>query len=288
MATYYRVKISNDDNPQNPRTDWDNVGTMLCWHRRHCLGDYQDKRRGAKGNPKCEHQREDVGETLLHMIAEFDSEFESRLDNDWWNYHEKKRGIDKLSGDAYFKARGELSKDREALIQRKVEKYYVILPLYLYEHSGMTMNTSGFSCPWDSGQVGFIYVSRKAAKAEYGYPELKEPGWSAAMEQRCIEALKSEVKVYDQFLQGDVYGFVVEKLVYEFEQPVIEEVDPEDDDLPWKDADSCWGFFGDDVEESGMIEHSKAFLLPAFKEAQSNIDTWVLFKHEPVEETAPT
>ena len=27
----------------------------------------------------------------------------------------------------------------------------VILPLYLYDHSGITMNTTGFSCPWDSG-----------------------------------------------------------------------------------------------------------------------------------------
>ena len=35
----------------------------------------------------------------------------------------------------------------------------VILPLYLYDHSGITMNTCGFSCPWDSGQVGWIYAS---------------------------------------------------------------------------------------------------------------------------------
>ena len=37
----------------------------------------------------------------------------------------------------------------------------VILPLYLYDHSGIRMNTSGFHCPWDSGQVGFIFVSAK-------------------------------------------------------------------------------------------------------------------------------
>ena len=31
---------------------------------------------------------------------------------------------------------------------------YIYLPLYLYDHSGITMNTTGFSCQWDSGQVG--------------------------------------------------------------------------------------------------------------------------------------
>ena len=41
----------------------------------------------------------------------------------------------------------------------------VILPLYLYDHSGITMNTCGFSCPWDSGQVlSLIHISGKSLK----------------------------------------------------------------------------------------------------------------------------
>src|SRR3990167_995153 len=40
------------------------------------------------------------------------------------------------------------------------EEAHVILPLYLYDHSGLAINTTGFHCPWDSGQVGFIYVSK--------------------------------------------------------------------------------------------------------------------------------
>ena len=35
----------------------------------------------------------------------------------------------------------------------------VYLNLYLYDHSGLRMNTTGFSCPWDSGQVGYIYMT---------------------------------------------------------------------------------------------------------------------------------
>ena len=48
---------------------------------------------------------------------------------------------------------------------------YVLLPLYLYEHGGMTMNTRGYSCSWDSGQVGFIYASKETFRNETAYTE---------------------------------------------------------------------------------------------------------------------
>ena len=59
----------------------------------------------------------------------------------------------------------------------------VILPLYLYDHSGITMNTTGFSCPWDSGKVT---------------PETVE---------KARQVLEGEVKSYDYFLTGQCYGF---------------------------------------------------------------------------------
>jgi len=48
---------------------------------------------------------------------------------------------------------------------------YVILPLYLYDHGGITMSTGAFSCPWDSGQVGWIYAPKKTFIDETGYSE---------------------------------------------------------------------------------------------------------------------
>ena len=63
----------------------------------------------------------------------------------------------------------------------------MILPLYLYDHSGITMNTTGFSCPWDSGQVGWIYADRRRIEAEYGKvtPETVE---------KARQVLEGEVK----------------------------------------------------------------------------------------------
>ena len=43
----------------------------------------------------------------------------------------------------------------------------VVLPVYMYDHSGITINTTGFSCPWDSGMVGIIYVSKEKIREKF-------------------------------------------------------------------------------------------------------------------------
>lgn len=49
------------------------------------------------------------------------------------------------------------------------ENDIVYLPVYLYDHSGLTINTTGFHCPWDSGQVGWIYAEKDRFLKETGY-----------------------------------------------------------------------------------------------------------------------
>lgn len=100
----------------------------------------------------------------------------------------------------------------------------VILPLYLYDHSGITMNTTGFSCPWDSSQVGWIYADKQTIDKEYGKvtPETVE---------KARQVLEGEVKSCDYFLTGQCYGFQL------FKEDV--------------EVDSCWGFLGEirDVQD---------------------------------------
>ena len=48
-----------------------------------------------------------------------------------------------------------------------------IVPLYLYDHSGITMNTTGYGHMgmygyFDSGQVGWIYITHDDIKKEFG------------------------------------------------------------------------------------------------------------------------
>ena len=120
----------------------------------------------------------------------------------------------------------------------------VVLPLYLHDHSGITMNTTGFSCPWDSSQVGFIFVTKKRAREEYGKKRL-----SKKLLARIADCLRSEVKVYDHYLTGEVYGYIVET------QPV-----DADEDAGWDDLDSCFGFYGYDIESNGMMDYIREYV----------------------------
>lgn len=125
-------KIIQDPEPSDPRVENDNVGKMICFHRRYRLGDKHEFK-----TPK---------------------EFE-----DWWA---KQKGIR--------------------------------LPLYLYDHSGLRISTNPFGCPWDSGQVGYIYVTEAKIKEEWGRNKVK-----------AVSYLQGEVAEYNQYLSGDIYGYQI-------------------------------------------------------------------------------
>ena len=188
-----RVRILRDFDPANPRKEWDNVGTMYCWHCRYNLGDEQPR-----------FGPEEFGWRLMY-------EHHPNIPDDISQEH----------------------------IQRFLDKHYVILPLYLYDHGGITMNCGGFSCPWDSGQVGYIFVSMKRARREW-------TGTDEEIRQYAENCLRSEVEVYDNYLTGEVYGYVIEHR--------DEDADPEDESS-WDEVDSCWGFYGSDWKTNGIKEH---------------------------------
>lgn len=104
------------------------------------------------------------------------------------------------------------------------------LPLFLYDHSGITMSTGAFHCPWDSGQVGWIYATRKEVREKYG----NDIRFTKKMVERVTEDLENTVKVYDDYITGAVYGFIVENSEGE-------------------EIDSCWGFYGYDHDKSGLL-----------------------------------
>lgn len=99
--------------------------------------------------------------------------------------------------------------------EEKLGKCCLILPLYLYDHSGITMNTTGFSCPWDSGQVGYIYVTFEDTRKEYGVKRVTDKvrdqtGKMVRAIDMARRLLEAEVRVYDYYLKGEVYCYVVE------------------------------------------------------------------------------
>jgi len=161
----YMIEIEQDEFSDSPR-EWDNLGTMVCFHSRYNLGDKHS------------------------MSIEEAKEFSKRKD-------------------------------------------IFVLPLYLYDHSGLVMDTARFSCPWDSGQVGFIYVTKEAVKKEWKVAKI-----SGTLKMRIESILRAEVQTYSDYLGGNVYHYHVTNKDGEF-------------------CDSCGGFYGYDHEKSGLLEYAK-------------------------------
>lgn len=86
----------------------------------------------------------------------------------------------------------------------KNKKSIVALPLYMFEHSGILLNTTGFSDPWDSGLVGHIYSTYETIREAYGLTRI-----SKVTRKRVEKALKYEVEIYGRYLNGEAYGFKI-------------------------------------------------------------------------------
>lgn len=194
----FTVKICYDPDPTSPR-EWDNLGKMVCWHRRYTLGDEQPSQ-----------DPDDYLESLL------DGDVAERLERRVEREHSKR--ANHLEGNAYFAASREIRKEHMERVMAEVRKHYILLPLYLYDHSGITMRTSAFSCPWDSGQVGYILADVEKVRKEYGCRRI-----TPTIRRKVLEVLKGEVEVYARFLEGGFTGYVVE-------------------DAEGNHKDSCWGF----------------------------------------------
>ena len=153
--------------------------------------------------------------------------FHSRYNlGDKHDYSDARHFMHALSGLYEYEESDYLTDEQLTRCQEEVEKKNVILPLYLYDHSGITMNTGGFSCQWDSGQVGYIYLSLEQARTEYSAKRV-----SKKLRARIEKYLTGEVETYDSYLTGDVRGFSIVR---------------NDDDGDEIDVDSCWGYFGGD------------------------------------------
>lgn len=116
--------------------------------------------------------------------------------------------------------------ERDAQIRALLESgEYIGMPVYAYVHSGATISTTPFGCPWDSGRSGYVYMTREASME---WAETKRVNGKVVTEhtdetlENVRRYLNGCVKEFAQWLEGEVYGFRVL-------------VDGEE-------VDSCWGF----------------------------------------------
>lgn len=121
----------------------------------------------------------------------------------------------------------------------------IIAPLYLYDHSGITISIGEFQEPdkpcggWDSMIVGYIYATREDVYKEFNCKRINKK-----IREKVEKILTIETSLYDSYLIGEVYNFVVK----DDNNEVI---------------DSCCGFLG----EHGMKD--------AISEAKNSIDYYI-------------
>lgn len=252
---FMRLHIEQDDTPTNPRYDYDgNIGKMMCWHRDYRLGDYKENDFSDDDDFLNSLIRDEVKEkTIINYVKskKASNGLELRYDRHermwqlWGTYYwfpigsskdakfgiiEENADIDWLV-DEIIDALPQM--DKWKLLERHAN--IVFLPLYLYDHSGITMNTGGFSDRWDSGQVGYIYTDKKTVIETNGwirndkgrYVKVADRNWKKA----AYLWMEGEVEMYDQYLRGEVYGIITERY------------NPDDDS--WEEEDSGWEFFSD-------------------------------------------
>lgn len=185
------IKIFSDDDPMSP-LEWDLMGKQIYFHRRYTLG--HDTKFSSKMSPI---------EYMIHILV--------------YNYEDKI----KYPKEEYLE---DWLMEEDERVWSWFNKFHLVIPVHAYEHGGITISASGRRAGWDSfdsGQLGFIYVSHEDILKNY-----KRKNITKKLLDRAEKCLIAEVEEYDNFLTGDVWGFRIE-------------------DENGEDLDSCWGFFGD-------------------------------------------
>lgn len=151
-----------------------------------------------------------------------------------------------------YKADENTPKQRDRRIMEDLKEHVCIKFVYLYDHSGITISLDDFRDPWDSGIVGIIYMDKETTLENF--PNADEDTWYVIAE----EHLRDEIREYDQWLTGDVYGYILEKVV---KCPCCDQEDRET-------IDSMGGFYGNDILSNGMLEYLPEEFNKYFKEVK--------------------
>lgn len=205
----YEIQIAMDDGGGDSPRDWDNLGTMVCWHGRSKLGDEQ---------PRCSPR-----DFIIKLIDEAPLPKSTYIPT-------------RYNGDVLWY----LEELEDKILYELFRKYYVWLPIYAYEHGGITISTSRSGYPYndrfDSGTLGFIYCSKSDAKDNWN-----KGTWTKELEDKTLSLLEAEIQTYDDYLTGNVYGYMIKKL--DNDGDPIDEV-----------VESCWGYYPEHDNRSDHAE----------------------------------
>lgn len=205
----YKLIIKYDDWDISPRDINDNLWIMLYSHKRYDLWD----------------------EELYNYWNSFKEDFAI--------YINKEFNIIYVDDYCYITEK-EVDK-----IYKWIDKNIVYLPLYLYDHSWITMNTTWFTCWFDSWQVWYIYAHVKDILKFFQWNKLTKK-----IKEFTLNHLKYEVELFDKYITWEYIYFLIEERNITI-QDWIEYY------TEWDHFDSCWLL----ENKKDILEHSDIFTL---------------------------
>lgn len=175
-------RVVYDEDLPNPRKDYDNQTIFICSHRRYSLGDvsYHDKTHSEIYESIWLESASDMecAEVVDLILGTMGADRANTIRADF-------EGAPARNLFEYLLHHGwSCDKVRESL-----PECFVSLPLFLMDHSGLSISTGAFGCTWDSGRVGVAL----AKTADF-------PSVEAAR-----AAIRNEVETYDGYLRGEAY-----------------------------------------------------------------------------------
>lgn len=275
----WTVSIRYDDCPDNPR-DWTDcwIGTMMTAHSRYNFGndDHDIQLNGELDTSVvcdwCDGSGYDPDEweilvTQAHWAEELnDDKIRFASEDAAWKWAEAYINPDIVATQievqnascSKCESEGEIDVGLIEYIKRTYGAT-VILPIYLYDHSGLSMSAGTFgknpgypyNDQWDAGMVGVIFDT----------PEQIEKTGINPDPENIEAALRAEIEEYDRYLRGEVFyisesipgledkedtigGFIGEEYAFEEAKSMAEQCDKlvqreREQRKRWEERDVC-------------------------------------------------
>lgn len=235
----FSIETEQDIDPLNPRDD-ENVGRMVCCCRRYSLGDEQPKMSPKEALYRDVYERLHTGlfgdklelvlEILEHQPDTKQVEIRVNRNKDYpvvIKTVKSAKGDIKTGVEAYQpdeETFGELfdlmSPESFRILTDKIR--FLWLPLYLLDHSSLSISVEDFNDRWDSGRIGYICVTPSEE-------DLVQNG-----KETYLNWLRQEVQLYDRYLNRTAYGLTFKEL---------------NEDGMFEETDSVWNLYDDEGAE---------------------------------------
>lgn len=209
------VELHYDESPVNPRAEFDNFSTFCFSGRGY---EHLSDNDGT----------ESLGDWFVAMLAEVEETYEDEATRfrpitdrfaEWIEADKRKCGYAYVTWcDFERQVSSEVCEAVHEALYR-LERHGLVVPLYLYEHGGLSLSTRPFS--FIGRASGYAWVSFERLRKEFSVSRVTEK-----TRELALQSIYLEVAEFDQYLRGEVFGIVHK-------------------DSNGTVADSCWGYFGE-------------------------------------------